>query len=120
MAAEIIDQSYRAALAARLSRDMRREGACVVWGGLRKQDGYGQLHFRTVYWKAHRAAWAAAHGPIPDDLHVLHRCDNPACIKPKHLFLGTHADNMADKVSKGRATGPKKLHQSKACELGSL
>ncbi len=50
----------------------------------------------------HRAAWEVTHWPIPDGLFVLHRCDNPPCCDPEHLFLGTDADNTADKVAKGR------------------
>lgn len=71
---------------------------CIEWPGKRHRNGYGQLGRKT----AHRVAYECAHGPIPDGLHVLHRCDNPPCINPEHLFLGTHHDNMIDSMLKGR------------------
>jgi hypothetical protein len=54
---------------------------------------------------AQRVAWEVKHGPIPHGMHVLHKCDNPPCVAVEHLFLGTHADNMADKIAKGRQRG---------------
>ena len=56
-----------------------------------------------VFVMAHRIAWELTNGPIPVGLMVLHRCDRPPCIRPDHLFLGTHADNMRDMIAKGRA-----------------
>lgn len=85
-----------------LSR-LKVEGGCLVWGGGRKDNGYGQMGIgnnRTVY--THRIAWALAEGVLEDDDLVLHRCDNPPCCKPEHLFLGTHKSNSDDKIAKGR------------------
>ncbi len=82
--------------------------ACWPWRGYIRTDGYGQFaltHRRPA--RAHRISWELAHGEIKNGLWVLHRCDNPPCVNPDHLFLGTHADNEADKVNKGRqARGP--------------
>jgi hypothetical protein len=75
---------------------------CVEWTKFRLERGYGLQKFHGKTRLAHRVAWMLAHGEIPDGLCVLHRCDNPPCINIDHLFLGTHADNVADKMAKGR------------------
>jgi hypothetical protein len=82
--------------------------ACWGWTGARISTGYGAIRVAGAAVLAHRAAYAVAYGPIPDGAHVLHRCDNPPCTNPGHLFLGTHAENMRDMFAKGRraaATG---------------
>ncbi len=71
---------------------------CWVWRTYRKQSGYGE--FDRI--GAHRVAFWLATGVEPGDAHVLHSCDNPPCVRPSHLRLGSHLDNMADKVRRGR------------------
>ena|SRR5689334_17005961 len=81
---------------------LRESGTCWLWQGYRHDCGYGLLSIKKRNFYAHRIAWEMFRGPIPDGMHVLHRCDVPACVNPEHLFLGTNDDNIADKVSKGR------------------
>lgn len=77
---------------------------CCVWTGARSSFGYGQLRTgqRGLIEMAHRLAWQFENGPIPDGLSILHTCDNPPCVRPSHLFLGTQLDNMRDMMAKGR------------------
>lgn len=82
-------------------------GPCHLWTGTRNQEpsGYGRIRIggRDGYMElAHRVAWEFEEGPIPAGMFVLHRCDNPPCVRRSHLFLGSHAANMADCAAKGR------------------
>lgn len=78
--------------------------ACWPWQGTIHHLGYGVTGYRGRQWRAHRLSWAATKGPIPPGMLVLHSCDNPPCVNPAHLWLGTHRDNSADCVAKGRNT----------------
>lgn len=84
-----------------------KSGECWVWMASRLPWGYGQFGVagRTSA-RAHRVSWEMAYGPIPDGLLVLHRCDNPPCVRPDHLFLGTARDNLLDAIAKGRHAAP--------------
>lgn len=90
---------------------------CMLWIGLRDKDGYGK--FTTLSKKsvrAHRYMWELTNGIIPKELCVLHHCDNPPCVNPKHLFLGTNQDNANDKVIKKRSAHGIKHGNSKLTE----
>ena len=81
---------------------------CWEWTAARRcPNGYGQITLADgKNGAAHRVAWEITHGPIPAGLHVLHACDNPPCVNPRHLWLGTNTDNAADMDAKGRRGRP--------------
>jgi len=88
--------------AERFSRKTEWNGKCLNWTGYRQPDGYGRVTVRNRQWKAHRLAYRDAWGNIPEGLIVRHKCDNPSCVNPSHLVLGTDADNYRDRVKRGR------------------
>lgn len=83
-----------------------RSGDCWIWQGRTDGKGYGRVGYqRRSNVGAHRVAWALAHGGTLPDEWVLHRCDNPPCVNPAHLFLGDATDNNRDREDKGRTRG---------------
>ena len=85
----------------------RQPGAlgCWLWTDNLLVDGYGQFE----HYRAHRVAYELAVGPIPPGMSICHRCDVRRCVRPDHLFAGTHTDNMRDTVAKDRPLGQRKL-----------
>lgn len=89
------------------SRTQTNQKGCWEWLGAKNSAGYGNTYLRGKYVNAHKAMWIALHGSPATGEFVLHRCDNPCCVNPSHLFLGSQNDNMQDKSQKGRAiAGP--------------
>ena len=86
---------------------------CWLWMAAVNFHGYGRFNMgkkRGGIMKSHRVAWEIYRGRIPEGLHVLHKCDIPACVNPDHLFLGTHTDNMQDMTLKGKNFQLRKTH----------
>lgn len=84
---------------------VEKTDGCWLWRGYAMHKGYGVIHRGRRPARAHRVAWELTYGPIPAGLHVLHNCpggDNRRCVRPSHLWLGTTADNNADRLRKGR------------------
>lgn len=88
-------------LRAQLDGAIRTESGCWMWRGA-APGKYGSINRDGKTIQAHRAIYELMFGPIPDGLHVCHRCDRPGCVNPDHLFLGTNLDNVRDSHQKGR------------------
>ena len=103
------------------------EDGCWLWLGGKDRDGYGLLEVDGKGFRAHRLAYEHWHESIGEGLYVLHKCDNPSCVNPNHLWTGTQADNMADMYAKGRQAlrrgenhGRSKLTVEQVCEIRVL
>src|SRR5713101_6666491 len=98
-------------------------GECWIWQGNLSDRGYGHFWFggkdgRPL--RAHRISWELTNGPIPAGILVCHKCDNPPCIRPQHLFLGNESDNIRDSLKKGRKPGKAKLTPKDVLVIRSL
>lgn len=86
-----------------LAKTQKNENGCLEWIGSKTKFGHGRVRHNGLMVYPHRLMYELANGvKIPDKILVCHRCDNPKCINPQHLFLGTYSDNMQDCISKGR------------------
>jgi hypothetical protein len=95
-----------------MAKPEKIESECWEWAGTRFSYGYG----RVGQSGAHRIMWASSNGrPVPEGMCVRHTCDNPPCVNPAHLVLGTHAENMADKVRRGRSAQAETHGRAKLC-----
>jgi len=102
--------------------DVREQDECWPWKGSKRREGHGQLWVAGTTVAATRLLWVSIHGPVPRDRVVMHKCDNPPCMNPKHLQLGTNHDNVLDAQRKGRLKGRarRKLKAETRREIGRL
>jgi hypothetical protein len=105
-------RGWRRPIKERFEEKVEKSDECWPWVGCLTPKGYGQINSggRGSPVAVHRLAYFLLFGPIPKGMLVLHRCDNPACVRPDHLFLGTAQDNSSDMVRKGRARGIRGNH----------
>jgi hypothetical protein len=99
-------------LAQKFWSKVQKSDGCWLWTGATTPDGYGKIGAdrRSTTGsqpRAHRVSWTLHCGPIPEGMEVLHKCDNPPCVRPDHLFIGTQRDNVMDMQAKGRARKPR-------------
>lgn len=85
-----------------LKRVKQQPSGCWEWTRFKDNEGYGQIDWGAEKWGASRWAYLVINGDFPRELYVLHKCDNPSCCNPDHLFLGTQKDNIQDAISKRR------------------
>lgn len=121
---QIIHQTLEKRFWDKIDKSAGTDG-CWIWTASTSSDGYGQFKVAGKVVRSHRLVFELVREQIPSDMHILHKCDVRKCCNPLHLFLGTHADNMNDKVAKGRQpkgekVGGVKLTDNKVREILAL
>lgn len=116
---------FRESVKERFFKKIMKTESCWEWTGNRTVAGYGTLSVRKVQNYAHRLSWEFLNGKIPEKMCICHTCDNPGCVNPEHLFLGTKKDNSDDMVSKkrnkfGSLCAASKLNEYQATEVRRL
>lgn len=111
----------------RFEEKFAKGNGCWDWTGFKNSVGYGYFRLNGKSKLAHRVSWEIHVGEIPNGLCVLHKCDNPKCVNPLHLFLGTNQDNINDKVAKNRQSklkgevhGMSKLTEKQVVEIRNI
>jgi hypothetical protein len=109
----------------RLLSHTRREGDCLVWTARRNTSGYGQMQTKDFGASAHRHSYRLFKGDIPEGMVVRHTCDNPPCVNPEHLIVGTDADNIRDRdtrnrTARGQRNGGARLSWDEVLEIRNL
>jgi HNH endonuclease len=111
------EESHQIRITKRFWQKVLKTDTCWLWTGKITKDGYGQF----TYWDGVKVRTVLAHrfafGPVPDDVKVLHKCDNPPCCRDDHLFSGTQADNVRDCEQKGRRNQVRYFKLSAAARL---
>lgn len=101
----------------RLMARVNKTETCWNWTAAKNRKGYGQIRIKGRLWIAHRLSYTLAKSEIPEGFHVLHSCDNPSCVNPDHLSIGTNQDNVDDKMAKRRHWVFRKTHCKSGHEL---